>query len=122
MFFFRMNLLVFIKFHQSFLITNEVCVMSSKILGIKASSYVRFQAGIDWLNMLQGATRILRFNSAYDFFLTLRRRWSSCSLIFSDITCFYRVSLVLSLHVHCGMQQISAKKSMFGEFVSIDKK
>ena len=55
-----MNLLVFIKFHRSYLITNEVCVMSSKILGIKASSYVRFQAGIDWFNMLQGATRILR--------------------------------------------------------------
>ena len=34
-------------------------VMSSKILGMKASSYVRIQAGIDWFKMLQGVTRIL---------------------------------------------------------------
>ena len=51
--------LYFIKFHRSYspfsksvhyLITNGVCVMSSKVLGIKASRYVRFQAGINCLN------------------------------------------------------------------------
>ena len=51
----------FIKFYSCYLITNEVCVMSSQVLSMKAFSYVRLQAGIHWFNMLRGATQILRF-------------------------------------------------------------